>query len=453
MNQLLGIYLFAISIVFQTLYADTIYITGGNNDSRPCYWTIVPPASPSTFQELDETGFTDGTARGVAFANSQTVYIVGNVVDDEESSASYWTVTGAGPASPLNTLPGSSDSAQVSINGIAYNPSGVGYMVGVNDAGNSSFWTVSPTGVVSSATEIGTEGFAQAIAFGSDGTGYIAGADSSYGAAYWTISPTGTASGSISLVGGEAGGVGTAYAVAVTPSGTAYIVGITTSGFACYWTVSPEGVASSANILDGGSNSNARGVAFLPDGSGIIVGQGTGNVSCYWPISSTGIAGALTPLPNGEGSSSSAYAVAYASDGTAYIVGSDSSFQSVYWTLALSATVADYHLLDSGGYGIATAIAIYFPQGPNPPQNLTGKYVKNSFGWTYEYCAVLRWTKSDSSDVVAYHIYRNGLLIATVDSSKSKYEDHNQSKTLAEYSVAAVDASGKESTLTTVTIK
>lgn len=458
MKNFLEICLLIFSLSATSLSADTIYIIGEDGNNKASYWTIIPPNPASSFNELDIGTNTGDSARSLAFSSNQTVYIAGNVANVDEVAASYWMVDTSGVASPLNTLTATSDSFQVSVNGIAFTPTGIGYMVGINEFGNPTYWTISPLGVVSGPTEFAIGGFASAVGFTSSGIGYIVGTDSSNNVCYWNISTAGVVSGPFGLIGGEAGGAASAYAVSASPSGTTYIVGNTTATVACYWTISPLGVASSAIEIDGGSNSLARGVAFLPNGNGIIVGQTSGNVSSYWNISSSGSVGTFNALPNGSGNGSSAYGVAFSSSETAYIVGGDNANQAVYWTLPFSSNVADYHILDTAGVGIAFAIAIYFPQNPPlpvpplPPQNLSGKYVRNDFGWIYEYCAVLKWFPSSSSNVVAYNIYKNGIKISTVNATTTEFQHHDQKRSNALYAVTAVDDTGNESSADTIVI-
>lgn len=430
-------------------FADTIYIVGGSGNN-PGYWSLLTPNPPSSFQALDLGQNFFGSALGVAFSPNQTVYIAGGLSDIfDVQSAAYWTVSTSGTPSGINVLDTSLALTPVSANGITFNPAGVGYIVGSDSSPSGSYWTVSSTGVVSSPIALNNSLFALAVAFAPNGSGYIVGLDAAQNACYWSISATGVISGPFTLVGGEVGGDGFAYGVAFSPSGTAYIVGSTTGGQACYWTISSGGVASSA-VTIAGINSVGRGVAFLPDGEGIIVGQTAGNVSSYWNIASDGTVGSFIALPNGSTNGSSANGVAYGSDGTAYIVGQDNNNNAAYWTLATPSSTAIYNNL---GTGSANGIAIYFQLAPNPPINLTGKYVINDFGWVYEYCAVLKWQASTSSGVIAYNIYKNGVKIATVSGDTHKFQYHDQKKEPAIYSVTAVNGSGIESASAIVTIK
>lgn len=82
-----------------------------------------------------------------------------------------------------------------------------------------------------------------------------------------------------------------------------------------------------------------------------------------------------------------------------------------------------------------------------PPSHLTGRQRKNNFGLQYELFNTLKWEASPSITISGYHIYKNGILIASTDASQLKYTQHNQSKGAeALYSVTAFDAFGNEST-------
>lgn len=453
MDKVFKICLCALGL-FQSIYADTIYMVGGDSEGNSVYWTLIPPSNPSEALVLDQGENDDVEANCVAFNPTGLAYIGGGVNTDEETTAAYWTVPLNGVASAINLLSGTSNGAQASIEDIAFNPSGIGYMVGINGSGVPAYWTVSTTGVISDSFPLDSDGGVSGVAFDSSGAGIIVGYDNSFNVSYWDISPAGVVNGPHGLVGGEVGGTASIYSVAFSPAtGVAYLVGATTGGVACYWTIS-GGVPSSAIELDGaGSNSQGRSVAFLPNGQGIIVGQASGNVSVYWVITSDGNVGSAQVLLNGTGNSSSAYDVAFSSEGTAYIIGADNAFHAVYWTIAPLSGEPIYHLLNNGEGSIGTSIAIYFVLAPNAPTNLAGKYVINDFGWMYEYAAVLNWTPSDSSGVVAYNIYKNGVKIATVSGSTTQYQNHNANKSIVStYAVTAVDGSGKESAQATITL-
>lgn len=448
MNKTFGICLVLLSAF---VFADTIYIVGADGSNKPTYWTISPSGIPSSPTELDAGDFHSGAARGVAFSSNQTVYIVGQLANGDLTAADYWTVSTSGSPSLLTELD-QSNYVNVTAESIAFTPSGTGYIVGTDHVPNPVYWTVSPSGTVSSATSLSTGLLAFGVGFSSSGNGFIVGLDSSNNAGYWTVSNLGVVEGPFALIGGESGGSGSAYAVAVNSTGTAYIVGATTGGAACYWTVPPMGRVSDAIVLDGGTNSSAKDIALLSSGEGIIVGQSEGNVATYWLLSSDGTASTNHSLPNGIGSSSTANGVAFSSDQTAYIVGNDSSIKSAYWTLPLGGSPV-YHSLITGDSGSTYDIAIYFSLAPNPPTALQGRYVTNDFALFYENCATLNWALSDSTGVVAYNIYKNGVQIGTVNGSTNQYENHDQDKSSpVVYTVKAIDSSGNESSAATVTL-
>lgn len=450
MRTIFGVCVITLNIFCTSVFADTIYIVGTHTGSTPVYWTISPPDAVSGANDLDIVPNAGGTAFGVAFSSTPTVYIVGSVQLDEDAGAAYWTVLPPNTASSLNNLGAVSGSFATAAS-VVFNPSGVGYIVGIASSGNAAYWTVSASGSVSAPNELTAGGGATGVAFSSLGNGYIVGLDGDGNACYWTISNTGVVTGPTSLVGGETGGTGNAYAVAFSPSNTAYIVGSTTASAGCYWTISPLGVASAANELDSASsNSSGRGVAFLPSGAGMIVGQAPGNLSAYWNISSGGSVGTVNALPNGSGGGSSAYGVAFSSDQTAYIVGVDNASQGVYWTVPLAGSPIGYELLTSRDNGVGLAIAI---QTLVPPTGLSAKYVTNDFALLYEYCAVLNWTLSQSSGVASYNIYKNGIRVGTVNGSTNQYQNHDQDPSSSSvYTVTAVDGSGNESSPATVTL-
>jgi hypothetical protein len=98
------------------------------------------------------------------------------------------------------------------------------------------------------------------------------------------------------------------------------------------------------------------------------------------------------------------------------------------------------------------AISCYatFEEAVNPVTNLSGKHLLNRFINCGEYFNSLSWT-SESGEIANYLIYRNGILIATLPSSQTSYEDHNQSGS-ATYTVIAIDQNGNESDPTSITL-
>lgn len=434
------------------LFADSLTIVGVTNPDVGVYWAMVPPADPGNPSALDIGIYTDGYPRGVGYAPDKTVYIVGNLQDsDDNSVAVYWTVSPEGVASNYFSLCPSSNIFQVTANAVAFNADGIAYIVGTDNTAQASCWIVTADGVVDSQILLPLGHFATGIGFTSTGKGYISGSDQENNLCYWTIDVGNVISGPFYLVGGEQGGAAYSNGVGITRSDTIYILGSNQGGYASYWTISPLDVASADFVLDGGFNSQAYDAAFLATGEGVIVGQGSNNTSCYWSVEADGTTGLLTALPNGSGSGSAARGVAYDSLGTAYIIGLDNSNNAVFWTLPLNSLIATYHLLAEGTVGIAYGIDSYLM--PNPPTDLSGTFVQNSFGWIYEYCVVLKWSASDSENVVGYNIYKNGVKIGSVGSTILEYHNHNQNKRQkAVYAVTTVDESGYESVPITIIV-
>ena len=74
---------------------------------------------------------------------------------------------------------------------------------------------------------------------------------------------------------------------------------------------------------------------------------------------------------------------------------------------------------------------------------LTVSQKRNDFGLEYERFNKLKWKAV--SGAMGYSIYRDGVLIATVPSSKLKYNDHNRIKAeVVTYTVIAIDVSGNQ---------
>jgi hypothetical protein len=88
-----------------------------------------------------------------------------------------------------------------------------------------------------------------------------------------------------------------------------------------------------------------------------------------------------------------------------------------------------------------------------PPASISGKQKVNEFAVESELFNVIRWLPSVSPDVVFYRIYRNGRLIARVDSNVFKYEDHNRKKGVRYvYAVKSENSAGLLSPPIVVTI-
>lgn len=103
----------------------------------------------------------------------------------------------------------------------------------------------------------------------------------------------------------------------------------------------------------------------------------------------------------------------------------------------------------------ATPTGIAIPPFVSPPENLSGEQIVNRFLFVAELFNELRWNASLSLDTVVYHIYRDGVLIATVPATETPlmYEDHDRTRGVSyTYTVTAVNAQGIESDPETITI-
>ncbi|MBM3192967.1 MAG: exo-alpha-sialidase [Chlamydiae bacterium] len=79
-----------------------------------------------------------------------------------------------------------------------------------------------------------------------------------------------------------------------------------------------------------------------------------------------------------------------------------------------------------------------------PVTNLHGKHLLNKFANCQEYVNSLSWTASIWPFAKNTLVYRNGLLIATLPSSQTTYQDHNQNNPVT-YTLMTIDESGNES--------
>lgn len=83
-----------------------------------------------------------------------------------------------------------------------------------------------------------------------------------------------------------------------------------------------------------------------------------------------------------------------------------------------------------------------------PPISPSIDQYGNNRGVFYEYFNELSWTASPDPNVVAYGIYRNGILINVIDSSFVSYTDKNQLEGgPVTYGVSAFDSAGTESAI------
>lgn len=157
------------------------------------------------------------------------------------------------------------------------------------------------------------------------------------------------------------------------------------------------------------------------------------------------------------GTDSNAYASFSSNNGTTWLAPvpittdnsvSGSNTANGFGFVGVSATVNSYMFtwLDVNG-NAQSSFAGSGPPAVLPPSNLTGRQRKNNFGLQYELFNTLKWNASPSFNVAGYHIYKNGVLITSVNASTLHYAQHNQKKgaeTL--YSVTAFDLMGNEST-------
>lgn len=87
------------------------------------------------------------------------------------------------------------------------------------------------------------------------------------------------------------------------------------------------------------------------------------------------------------------------------------------------------------------------PAAPSPPTRLTIQFVLNRFALQAERFVILRWQGSKDNDVFIYHIYRNGIRIATVSpqnpTGEITFEDHNINNVLlSRYDIFAINNIG-----------
>lgn len=128
-----------------------------------------------------------------------------------------------------------------------------------------------------------------------------------------------------------------------------------------------------------------------------------------------------------------------------------STYDGSTWTDSFSITevVSAYNdVFTTLNYGISTPPPVVI----DPPGRLEGYRKKNDFALVYEFFNTLAWRPSPSADVQGYHVYKDNLLIATLDKNTLSYQIHNiPKKEVTTYSVTAFNGSG-ESSPVTVTI-
>lgn len=74
-----------------------------------------------------------------------------------------------------------------------------------------------------------------------------------------------------------------------------------------------------------------------------------------------------------------------------------------------------------------------------------GQRILNRFPAYSEYFNRLAWSPGNGGNPIGYHVYRAGILIATVGISQTLYEDHNQPNASVMYAIRAYDDVGQES--------
>ena len=75
------------------------------------------------------------------------------------------------------------------------------------------------------------------------------------------------------------------------------------------------------------------------------------------------------------------------------------------------------------------------------PTTISGTQKKIDSGLVYELFNTIQWPSSSSSWISGYRIYRNDILIATLNASATSYQDHNQPRGATTlYSVVAFDS-------------
>ena len=103
----------------------------------------------------------------------------------------------------------------------------------------------------------------------------------------------------------------------------------------------------------------------------------------------------------------------------------------------------------------SAAPGLFPPVPPGPvPEPIGGRVCKNRFATATDRVKIITWAPSTNPDAVAYHLRRNGLLIATIPlSGPFTYRDHHRCKHSDVYIITTVNAAGEESNPLTVTIK
>ncbi len=141
-----------------------------------------------------------------------------------------------------------------------------------------------------------------------------------------------------------------------------------------------------------------------------------------------------------------------------YVILTSSSIIGVFDSVSLTGSVRNYILsylpLENPTFVQIQILDAPPPTpGPSAPTDLVGFQQRNDFGVIYELFNTLQWRSSNSSDVQGYYIYRNNILVATVDAATTCLQDHDRPCGIATlYGVAAFDREGHISDQVTVTV-
>ncbi len=226
--------------------------------------------------------------------------------------------------------------------------------------------------------------------------------------------------------------VGTGFVNVVAGNTDAVTGQVTTTGFPAF--VQPT------NILEG------------PDGTMYITDLGNNNVYVVDPTTD-----AVTAILTGT--FSAPLGIAITSDNkTAYIANSGNNTVSIVDV----ATKTQTGLVDASGFPFfgpyqMQILPVAPPPGPvttTPlrPICIQGKQKNDRFATQSEFYNTISWCASPSQSVTQYRVYRDGILIETINPNGNlSYEEHDVTGTIL-YSVTAVNASGVESPAVTVSL-
>lgn len=93
----------------------------------------------------------------------------------------------------------------------------------------------------------------------------------------------------------------------------------------------------------------------------------------------------------------------------------------------------------------ATWSTLFVPPVPPPIPTLNGRRQKNDFATISEMFTKLRWSPSATTDILGYHVYQDGVLIATLSPLTLHYTVHNLPKSSVVFTVAPFNSFGEGS--------